>query len=344
MKELCPRATAGLPRHSYALSGKFAPNRPTHTDITNIQAFLLYCKRKAQSESTIKRKRIILTRLATLADLQSTNQIETEISELKKTEFIKGNMKINKTKAKNTLKRSYCEVYASYCKFYKIEWEKPIYKREPIGIQPPSQERIERLITACKSTSMSLRIAIMAQTGLRPIEITGLKGLTPNNIHPDTNTITALSTKGCNPRPPMKITPELMTKLSTYITTKKIKPNEPIFPMDSQLFTQAFIKYKKGLAKRTKDYSYLSIRLYDLRHFYITKQLRKTQNAEIVRQIVGHKLLNTTQKYLHLLTLTAGEWITEQTNDKNRAEELLKNDFTYQLTTPDGYMIFRKPK
>lgn len=36
--------------------------------------------------------------------------------------------------------------------------------------------------------------------------------------------------------------------------------------------------------------------------------------------------------------------IVEQTNDRKRVEELLKNDFTYQLTTPDGYMLFKKPK
>ncbi len=77
---------------------------------------------------------------------------------------------------------------------------------------------------------------------------------------------------------------------------------------------------------------------------YVTKQLRRCQNAEIVRQIVGHKHLNTTQKYMHLLAGTNGEWIVEGTTDKERAKQLLVEDFTYQLTTPDGYMMFRKPK
>ena len=125
--------------------------------------------------------------------------------------------------------------------------------------------------------------------------------MTPNNLHPDENTITAKSTKGCNARPPMKISYQLMTNLQTYITTNEIKQNEPIFKIKSEIFSQAFIKYKKRLAKRLNDPSIQSIRLYDLRHAYVTKQLRKTQNAEIVRQIVGHKLLNTTQKYIHLL-------------------------------------------
>jgi hypothetical protein len=59
---------------------------------------------------------------------------------------------------------------------------------------------------------------------------------------------------------------------------------------------------------------------------------------------MGHKQLNTTQKYLHLLNFDNGEWIVEGTTDKQRARELLEADFKYQLTTPDGTMLFKKPK
>ena len=60
--------------------------------------------------------------------------------------------------------------------------------------------------------------------------------------------------------------------------------------------------------------------------------------------MVGHKNLNTTQKYCHLAINETGEWIVEQTNDKQRSKELLIQDFTYQFTTPDGYMTFKKAK
>jgi hypothetical protein len=59
---------------------------------------------------------------------------------------------------------------------------------------------------------------------------------------------------------------------------------------------------------------------------------------------MGHKQLNTTQKYLHLLNPNEGEWIVEGTTDKKRAQELLLANFIYQLTTPDGTMLFKKPK
>jgi hypothetical protein len=37
-------------------------------------------------------------------------------------------------------------------------------------------------------------------------------------------------------------------------------------------------------------------------------------------------------------------WIVEGTTDKERAKQLLAADFTYQLTTPDGTMQFKKLK
>jgi hypothetical protein len=76
----------------------------------------------------------------------------------------------------------------------------------------------------------------------------------------------------------------------------------------------------------------------------LQNNLKRLQNAEFVRQIVGHKRLNTTQRYMHLLANTSGDWIIEGTAEKERAKQLLALDFTYQLTTPDGTMLFRKQK
>jgi hypothetical protein len=46
----------------------------------------------------------------------------------------------------------------------------------------------------------------------------------------------------------------------------------------------------------------------------------------------------------HLLAGINGEWIVEGTTDKERAKQILAADFTYQLTTPDGTMLFKKAK
>jgi integrase len=302
--------------------------------LPSIQNLLLHLEGKGRSENTRTAYEKNLKALAIRADLKDTKAVELTIARYKKK---------NGRPITNNYKSKLCDHYATYCKFYKILWEKPIYTPEPTTIQPPTQEKCLMLIASAKG-DLSLKIDISYQTGLRPIEIQGEKGLQANNIHPDTKTITARITKKCNPRPPLPITEQLNTRLQDYIKKHNLKNDDLLFTGDEKRYGEHFRRCRNRLAKKLNDPTIKTIRLYDLRHAYCTKQLRKTQNTETVRIIMGHKQLNTTQKYLHLLNFDNGEWIVEGTTDKERAEELLTANFTYQLTTPDGTMIFRKPK
>jgi integrase len=123
--------------------------------------------------------------------------------------------------------------------------------------------------------------------------------------------------------------------LHSHLLIPKIKNQ----PTDTMKFF--CIKFARAL---TNDQSFLTIRLYDLRHAYATKQLRRTQNAEKVRIIMGHKRLNTTQKYLHLLNFDTGEWECEYAQNKEEAKKLIEANFQYVATTPDKTMLFKKPK
>jgi integrase len=236
-----------------------------------------------------------------------------------------------------------CTAYAQYCKFYKMTWEKPIYTPDEVGIQPPTDEQVKTLFSGVKNP-LSLKVQISAETGLRPIEVQVEKGLQVKHVHIDQRTITAVSTKRCYPRPPMNITEELTTRLRTYMTINKLQSEDQLFHGEPERYGEHSRRARNKLADKLGNPELRKIRLYDLRHYYVTKQLRKLQNTEFVRQKVGHKNLNTTQKYMHLLAGTSGEWIVEGTTDKERAKQLLASDFIYQLTTPDGTMLFRKPK
>ena len=133
-------------------------------------------------------------------------------------------------------------------------------------------------------------------------------------------------------------------KLRTYITQHNLQAEDYLFKGDARRYGEHYRRMRNRLAEKLKDPTIKGIRLYDLRHHYITKQIRKIQNAEFVRQIVGHKNLNTTQKYFHLFANTSGEWIVEGTADTNRAKQLLAQDFIFVTTAPDGTMLFKKAK
>jgi integrase len=294
----------------------------------------LHLEGKGRSPNTLTAYEKNLKALAIRADLKDTKTVELTIARYKKK---------NGRPITNNYKSKLCDHYATYCKFYKTEWEKPIYTPEPIAIQPPTQERILTLISSAR-LELSIKLDISAQTGLRPVEIQGEKGLQAKNIHPDQNTITARITKGCNARPPLPISKELTARLQEYITKNNLKPDDILFTGKAKNYGQDYRVFRNRLAKKLQDSTIRTIRLYDLRHAYATKQLRRTQNAETVRILMGHKKLDTTQKYLHLLGVASGEWIVEGTTDKERAKQLLEADFKYELTTPDGTMMFRKPK
>ena len=302
--------------------------------LPSIQNLLLHLEGKGRSENTRTAYEKNLKALAIRTDLKDNKAVELVIARYGKK---------NGRPITNNYKSKLCDHYATYCKFYKIEWEKPIYTPEPTTIQPPTQEKISMLISSAR-LELSIKLDISAQTGLRPVEIQGEKGLQANNIHPDQNTVTARITKGCNPRPPLPITKELTARLLDYITRHNIKPDELLFKGKTGNYGKDYRVFRNRLAKKLQDPTIHNIRLYDLRHAYATKQLRRTQNAETVRILMGHKKLDTTQKYLHLLAGNNGEWLVEGTTDKERAKQLLQEDFQYQLTTPDGTRIFKKPK
>ena len=313
----------------------------------------MHLQRKGKSKRTINRYRKDLIRLAksTLTtepfkgihvDLKNPETVELAIAESKIIDW--KTKKPTNRKTSNSHKAKMCTAYNHYCKFFKINWEKPIYTPEESSIQPPTAEQASILIAGMGRT-LSLKVQISAETGLRPCEIQGENGLKVKDHHKDQQTITAISAKKCNARPPMKISEELNTRIATYITKNNLKPEDLLFTGQPERFSEHFRRSKIKLAKKLEQPELMKIRLYDLRHYYVTAKLKKIQNCEIVRQIVGHKRLNTTQRYMHLLANNnSGEWIIEQTQDRNRAAKLEASGFTYSFTTPDGWMQFKKPQ
>ena len=309
--------------------------------LLKIEEVKLHLECKGKSANTLDGFERHIKQLALRADLDIPQDVELLIARYKLLDH--RTWQPSNQPASNTYKQKLCDHYNHYCKFYKMNWERPVYKQDTRGIQPPTEEQCQMLIASARG-ALSIRLDISIQTGLRPIEVQGYKGLRVRDIHFDQKTITALNTKGCNARPPMQITEELVARIKTYITKHNLQTEDYLFKGDARRYGEHYRRMRNRLAEKLKDPTIKAIRLYDLRHYYITKQLRKIQNAEFVRQIVGHKNLNTTQKYFHLLANTNGEWIVEGTQDPERAKQLLKQDFVYQLTTPDGTMLFRKAK
>jgi hypothetical protein len=60
-------------------------------------------------------------------------------------------------------------------------------------------------------------------------------------------------------------------------------------------------------------------------------------------KLMGHKKLETTQKYMHLLNLNDEEYVCQGTTTKKEAMQLIEAGFQY-VTTIEGIQLFKKRK
>ncbi len=59
--------------------------------------------------------------------------------------------------------------------------------------------------------------------------------------------------------------------------------------------------------------------------------------------LMGHKKLQTTQRYMHLLNYAEEEYTVSGATPADQATELIENGFEY-ITELDGFKLFRKRK
>jgi integrase len=71
-------------------------------------------------------------------------------------------------------KKNLCLAYNKYAKHYQIQWKMPLYIPEAKTIKIPTREKIQMLI-AHASRTLSLKLTLSMETGLRPIELCNLK-------------------------------------------------------------------------------------------------------------------------------------------------------------------------
>jgi Holliday junction resolvase RusA-like endonuclease len=165
--------------------------------LPSIENFLTHLEGKGRLPNTITAYEKNLQLLAQTTNLKNPVEVELAIARYKL--FDSKTKKRTNRPASTSYKAKLCDCYAMYRKYYKIEWEKPIYTPEPAAIQPPTREKAAMLVSAARG-ELSIKIDIIRQTGYRPIEIQGEKGLRAKDFHPDQNTLTNRNTKKCNAR------------------------------------------------------------------------------------------------------------------------------------------------
>ena len=73
---------------------------------------------------------------------------------------------------------------------------------------------------------------------------------------------------------------------------------------------------RNALAKKLKDQTIKSIRLYDFKHFFATNLYSKTRDLLLVKTKLGHKEINNTLFYTQLFDFEEDEYIVKGAETK----------------------------
>jgi integrase len=277
-----------------------------------------------KSDYTINFTRKALNTISDHADLDKADEVRMFIAMLKITDGYKRNL---------------CIAYNKYAKFYNIAWNMPKYRPEAKNIALPTKEKIQMLI-ASAGKLLGMKLQLSMETGLRPVELARLK---VKDLDLDHKTVNPTTAKKGNART-LPLSETLTAKLREHIANHSLAPTDSLFKgTDSDHYGKQYRDMRNKLSERIKDPSIRTIRLYDLRHYFCTKKLYDINNPYTVMVLMGHKKLETTMKYMHLMNLDDDEWSVVGATTAKEATNLLEHGFQYQ-TTIEGIQLFRKRK
>jgi len=234
-------------------------------------------------------------------------------------------------------RRNAVKAYNIFAKMQGISWQKPNYK--PVEKLPfiPTEKEIDELITA-SSKQMATYLQLLKETGARRGEAFNLKWIDIDFV---TKTVRITPEKGSEARI-FRISDRL-TKMLTDLpkTSERVWIYKNVFYLD-----KGFRRMRKRTAQKLGNPRMLQIHFHTFRHWKATIEYARTKDILYVKQLLGHRNIKTTLRYIQLVNLPQEEkFICKVAKDANQATELIEAGFEYVTGEyDDGGKLFRKRK
>ena len=280
-------------------------------------------RKKGFAESTLKgysKKLRLLCKFVSLEDPESVNR------------YI-----ANNKNWKNSFKETVVNAYLHYVEYFGLSWSKPKYKRSARLPNVPSSEQVNKLISH-SSKKYATIFSVLRDTGLRPIE---LHRLTLKNIDLENGIIYPESAKGGRARA-LSLKSSTLVMLKEYVSKRQCGLSERLFPSPA-VMSHIYVRNRNRLAERLCEPQLKKFRLYDLRHYFATMLYHRTKDILLVKEKLGHKQLESTLVYTHLVDFRNEEYIVRTASTVKEASELIESGFEY-VTEMDDIKLFRKGK
>ena len=225
--------------------------------------------------------------------------------------------------------------YSSFAEMLGIKWDPPDYKHVRGLPFIPLESDLDTLISGC-SRKVAAVLQLLKETGMRIGEAWRLKW---TDIDDEQNLIRCRAEKGGNPRI-FKVSGRLISMLKSLPKT-----SEYVFGgTNLSGLRWSFDKQKKRLATKLQNPRLLTITFHSFRHWKATMEYHKTKDILYVRQLLGHKRLDSTLVYTQLVDFKSDEYYSATAKTTEEARELIESGFEYVCTTPENIMLFRKRK
>ncbi|MGA3288900.1 MAG: tyrosine-type recombinase/integrase [Candidatus Bathyarchaeia archaeon] len=296
-------------------------------DTTNqgsIIDFLWHLKKQGYSDATIQTRVKILK----LMSKQCVNLHDSEAVKLfiaKRDTWSNGHKQIAVT------------AYDGFAEMLSIKWQPPFYYNNRTLPFVPTEKEVDALISGC-SKKIATSLLAMKETGFRIGELWKCKW---TDLDEENSTLKCIAEKHGNPRQ-LKISSRLISMLLALPKT-----NEYIFANTNlNSHRWRFDKQKKALSIKLQNPRLKQIKFHSLRHFKASKEYAQTRNSLHGKELLGHRNINSTLVYTHLVPFDddAEGYNHATAKDDKEAGELINSGFQYICTTPQGIMMFRKRK
>lgn len=298
-------------------------NTPTlNTTIVKIQTYALYMKKNGNAPETIETTIRKLTHLSALCNIDNPEEVKLTIAN---------------QNWKNSTKKNISNVYTYYLKSQNKTWTKPKYQIQSQLPFIPTEQEIDSLVSSA-GTKTAVLLQILKETGTRIGEIEKLQW---THIDQERRTIYITAEKGSNSR----ILP-ISTKLQAMLNNLPKETNK-VFLTDKHTQRITFEKLRRRTAKKLNNPRLNQIHFHTFRHYKGTMEYHRTKDIIHVKNILGHKDIESTMIYINLeqaLFLEQNdEWTSKAAKTPEECMKLIDAGFTL-ADTIEGIHIYRKRK
>lgn len=234
-----------------------------------------------------------------------------------------------------TFKATAMSTFKNFADMLGIKVGKTKYRREHKLPFIPTEREIDQLIAGCGKKKATF-LQTLKETGMRCGEAWRLKWI---DVDTERNTITVNNPeKHGNPR---------MTKISgkrVAMLKSLPKEHEKVFGKATLgSLRNCFNIQRRKVAQKLKNPRILKVTFHTLRHWKATMEYHKTKDILYVKQLLGHRSINSTMLYTQLINFERDDFTCRIARTRKEISELIEAGFEY-VCDLDEAKFFEKPK